>query len=99
MDKSFIEHVFNEFPHFSAMIIVYYLDINKVRKIVNKLINYKFEIFNDKLKKSTIECYLKGYLINPDSKRSYLFKEICNLNGLIPTLDDLYLEYYNAKAN
>lgn len=99
MDKSLIEDVFNEFPHFSAMIITYDLDINKVREIVNKLINYKFEIFKDELQKSTIECYLKGYLINPDSIRSYFFKEICNLNGLIPTLDDLCLEYYNAKTN
>lgn len=95
LNKEFSE--FNEFRYMSAMIIAYSLDIDKVRKIVNKLSECECEIYKEKISKDTLECELKGYLINPDSKRAYVFKQMCDLNGLIPILDDLQLEYVNEK--
>lgn len=97
LDK--VEKISNEFRYMSAMIITYNLDINKVRKIINRLSEYECDIYKERLSKETLECELKGYLINPDSKRAYVFKQMCNLNGLIQTLDDLSLEYCNSKSN
>lgn len=97
LDK--VESITNEFQYMAAMILTYDLDIDKVRKIVNKLTEYECDIYKEKLSKETLECELKGYLINPNSKRAYVFKQMCNSNGLIPILDGLSLEYHNAIIN
>lgn len=99
MDRDLMEKMNAEFSHMAALIITYDLDVEKIRYIMNRLEGIKCKYTNNKLCKDNIINYLRAYLICPDSKMGWYFREICISNGLTSTLDDLLFEYCNAKTN